>query len=357
MEQPKTNYEDKTPGPEADVYIEQLLASIDTEELTRFLSEQLRRAGFAEDVLRERFYPPEDTTVVDEIPNAIAWADGNRINFEPRSFFGDVNAFQHYLERKKAPGSYYDREVQFHEIATLALLHTFIHEQLHHLTFTDYRYIKEEKRSDEVMRLFSRKTGIERQVLEQEVKLADADDASDELLNSENRQFFRGLNEGLTELLAQELALEYVRQYALIKDRDITRETASFWAEHGSYKEERYMVEQLAAVFAEMTEVPYDIMLKSFYHEYVTNGHLLPPEFENVLAEYLPENIDRGSLKADISLLRRSMTAKSFKTDGDLAQKIECLVRLLPKDKAQHCREILLEIKQKYYPDKNLRNK
>lgn len=352
MKQPEIREENIPPGPEVEVYIEQLLESIDSEELARFLSEQLRPVGFDETDLKEHFFQPKNATMVNQIPNAVAWADGYRINFEPKYFFGGVHSFQHYLERRKAPRNFHDREVQFYEIAKMQLLQTFIHEQLHHLTFTGYRHIKEEKKSDEVKRVFIRKTGIEQQVLEQAVRLADTSDKTDELLDSASREFFRGLNEGLTELMAQELTLEYMRQYAPINDSDVIREAASFWTEREVYKKERYVVERLAVVFAEMTEVPFDIMLKSFYHEYVTNGHLLPSEFQNVLVEYLPENIDKTTLEADIASLRRSMSAKSFESDGDLTQKIECLINFLPADKQRHCRETLAQIKQKYYPDK-----
>jgi len=353
MERHVAKYENQSPEPEVEVYIKQLLESIDSEELTRFLSEQLRPAGFDEVELRNRFFRLKETTILEQIPSAVAWADGERINFEPKNFFVGVHKLQAHIEQKITPGNHHDREVQFYEIAKIQLLNTFIHEQLHHLTFTGYYINKEERKVDGVERVFTRQAGVERQILKREVRLANTGDETDELVAFENRHFFRGLNEGLTELIAQKLTVEYMRQYAVINDQNIVREAPSFLTESGAYKKERYMVEQLAAVFAEMTDVPYDIVLKSFYREYVTNGHLLPPEFVDVIAEYLPDSVDKDNLESGIASLTHSMTAESFENDDTLAKKLERLVAFLPEDKATHCQQTLTEIQHKYYPDRS----
>ena len=91
-------------------------------------------------------------------------------------------------------------------------------------------------------------------------------------------------------------------------------------------------------------------MLKSFYREYVTNGHLLPEEFENVIAEYLPADVNKDNLEESIASLIRSMSNQDYDKKDPLTRKILQMVSLLPEEKKQHCEKILDEIDEKYYP-------
>lgn len=352
MEQYVSKNESNSPEPSSEVYIEQLLESIDGDQLSQFLSEQLRRAGFDEAMLKDRFFSPKDVSISEKLTTSRAWSNGEEINFEPKNFFPGVQDFQVYIENKISPGNYHDREMQFFEIAKFELLHIFIHEQLHHLTYTEYDYFEEEIGNDKVKKVYTRQAGIENQIQRFLVQSEYENEKEDELLHSSRTVLFRGLNEGLTELMAQELTLEYIRQYAVIDDRDVVREAPLFLTEFSAYKEERYVVEQLAAVFAEMTDVPHDIMLKSFYREYVTNGHLLPEEFENVIAEYLPTGVDKDNLEESIASLTRSMANQDFNKRDSLTRKIQRMVSFLPDEKIQHCEKILDEIDEKYYPTK-----
>ena len=252
MEKHVVENENYSPEQETEVYIKQLLESIDGEQLSRFLSEQLQRVGFDEAELRNRFFSPKDVSISEEFATSRAWANGEEINFEPKNFFQEVHNFQSYIEKKIAPGNYHDREVQFFEIAKFDILNTFIHEQLHHLTFTESDYFEEEIGNDKVKKVYTRQAGIEKQIHRLMMHPEDENEGEHEPLASSSTILFRGLNEGLTELMAQELTLEYIRQYAVIDDQDVVREALPFQTEFGSYKRERYVVEQLAAVFAEM---------------------------------------------------------------------------------------------------------
>lgn len=336
---------------EAEVYVEQVLETIDNEQLRDFLVQQLKPAGFSEELLRGKFYPTDMVTTESKSSTAAAWANGEKINFEGTAFLQSCHNVLLNINQNNPPQDGLERDRQFFDVAKIQALQTFVHEQLHHLTFTKYSYKKQEAQDGSVKKeVWNRKVGLESQIVIERTVQKNEDGDSEDSIESDTRLFSRGLNEGLTELMAQQFAKEYIRQYSVTEDVQLTQRVVDSWVESGAYKAERIKIEQLAVVLAEMTEVPEDFMLKSFFHEYVTNGDLLPPEFEDVFAGYVPDGIDDDQVEAGIAAFRRSLSVGSFYAKSPVNDRLTDLIGLFPKEKADRCRARLAEIMQKYYP-------
>jgi hypothetical protein len=343
---------------ESHVYTEQALESIDENQLVDFLVEQLRPMGFDEETLRARFL---STTFLSTKDEHLAGANGKKIVFNPESFVETIQTIVKGIEHNQGM-SFPENDIEriYFDVAKMVALSTFIHEQLHHLTFSsfEHRIDPHSNAVDGFEHTFTRKGGVEMQLVKEKKVLtsqqSEFKDGGETVIENETKLFFRGLNEGLTELLAQELATEYMRQNPTIEDTELASAFIANEIENGAYTQERFKVEQLAVVLAEMAEVPKDIMLKSFFHEYVNNGHLLPPEFKQVLVEYAPEGVTDDQIEEGIAAFCRSLITDSFDAESQVNNRLAALIKLMPKEKADRCTDILAEVYKKYHPSQLL---
>jgi hypothetical protein len=141
---------------------------------------------------------------------------------------------------------------------TLETVHTLVHEEIHAITTEEHFETNEIHSPQNLIYSQSVKVGFkESAYLTRYDKASDTDPAV-----QENYRRFTGINEGVTELMARNLGKQYLK--TILPKSVLLADIEPFYdlIEVGSYNRERWVAEQLVALFSVIVEVPPDVVEK-----------------------------------------------------------------------------------------------
>lgn len=233
-----------------------------------------------------------------------------------------------------------DPESQDEQLAALrkvALLKTIVHEELHALT--DDQLVAAS--GDEGERNnFVAKTGL-RQV---HFRLQDTGPSA----QFETHYRYGGINEAVTELLAHRLCAAYVTQFPFegAGSQEALRLMDQFGA---SYRQERWVVEQLIVVIAALADVPKATVDGAFVRAYIHREDVLDSEeLRSLLAHSTvlpPQQVESLLLGLQLTL-----QADQFQIDSDIYRIFDTVIQHMPPHKQRAVRDGFGELLDKYVP-------
>lgn len=218
-------------------------------------------------------------------------------------------------------------------------LGTLIHEEIHALSEGFSEYKEYTSTDSEVSNISTDRLGFRQYSYQRR----ESDDGVD-YQEAHNR--FSGLNEAFTEIIAKKIERQYVAQFPLegISSTEALELVELF---DGSYSKERWVAEQLTAIFSVVAEVPHDVVERSFFHAYLHKEDVLPQELVAALFEDIP-SLDAKELNMLLLRLQIAIQEKEFRDGADIFRLFDEIIQLLPEKKQSTIKDEFSDIFEKY---------
>lgn len=152
----------------------------------------------------------------------------------------------------------------------------------------------------------------------------------------------------MTEIKARKLARAYLKSCppAYVSSGEID---FIFDATEGSYKEERFVCEQLFIILAAIAEVPEEVIENAFFKAYLKNEYTLPVELIDALLENCP-SLDVGDIQELLRALEVALEDEYFDAASDVYKIFAKVIDILSKEKQYSIKAALAELFRKYNP-------
>jgi hypothetical protein len=157
---------------------------------------------------------------------------------------------------------------------------------------------------------------------------------------------FRGINEAITEIMAQRLTKEYVTQFP--PEGISSGKALSFIEKYNrSYTRERWVAEQLITIFSVVADVPNDVVEQAFYRAYVNREDFLVPELVEALQAEMPDE-SAEEIEPLLKRLQSAIEVDSFKSDSTVYEVYDEIISRLPQEKQTRIKDTFGELYEEY---------